>query len=254
MQTAKYISSGRNALADEDLLDEGAVGNNPFPHRTIDTELKLEGNSVSSSSVVIFSDKAAAAICVAAITAAQSTKIAEIRSLKIVYSEVYADETSGCVFIKNKESIPESLVYQWLQLVLSFVPKTVVILGGIRRNFLVTKCSSNSLKYLATSSGNAKALSLPKEIVAFEPGNIVTGDTAAILSHCEVRGIEAVAVLAVRDAALTVSAMRTFEKLIPFLGSQIGSVPLIIEKPSTATYSELVKHDSFLSTTENIYI
>jgi predicted ATP-grasp superfamily ATP-dependent carboligase len=260
MQAAKYVSSGRNALTEEDLLDEI----NTHSTATIPNEatLELEGfpgddeirlTSLAGKKMLVVCETAALCLTDEICDVAKLRKIARITASNKIYSEILSGEDGNLIVVRCVVDIPEVLVYQWLKIVFSFSPSAVTLLGSVRHASLVTRRTDGAtLKYIASSCSSASGdLSSLKRITALEPGNIVTGALAATMSYCEVRNIDAVAILCARGAALSVEDARSYELAIPYLEKclEIDAIP----HPPKASYVASMKSDAFLSMTENIY-
>lgn len=254
----KYIADSRNAY----FLDSDNGAPSQLSDNLLQIIFKADKKELPISCLILLCDDVS--VIVANIVDRQRLPIAQICG-KTLYSNIYDDDL-GNVIVETVSAVPEHLLLQWMKLLHSFNPSSVLAMSS--SSLILSSSSKGSLRSLVTSdiscllrnetkeTGIKNAAAVVdglKKIELLAPGIVVTGMLAAIMSFCEGRSISAVCIICCRRSAISFSALRSFESVLPLIHGMAGGSSPTIENVATASYKSFIMKCSFAATTENLY-
>ena len=173
------------------------------------------------------------------------------------YFSIYCSEDKKRIIITQDFPLPEELFYQTCSIITSFYTQLLVLFDGYNLSNIRPDIHTQNESYLrilqTTCFKNNKLEMSPSSIgiKTLETGAVVTGLSAALLSYCEIRNMDALTCFALRDAAYTIISAKSFESIWPLLRIYVNDS--LLQLPSNMDYVIALKKDPFLISTENLY-
>ena len=171
-----------------------------------------------------------------------------------VYHRLLYGVDSKVLFLVHVKSVDSDDATSWLKAIMNISPRFVVGLGSLSTSqFFGRREAEYFLRHLISAPSSSKWSQFDntlQKIRSLEPGNVVTGVAAAILSYCEAREVPSVLLLTVTSASLSLGSIKVFEQVWPFF-ERLGSGS--VRKCTNKEYSLAIKANTFVSTTENMY-
>lgn len=254
----KYIADSRNA----NFLGPDVGAQPPSADELLQISFTTDTRTVPISSLILLCDDVS--VIVSNVIDQKRPPIAQIYG-KTVYSNLYEDDF-GNVIVKTVSTVPEHLLLQWMNILHSFNPSSVLAMSSSTQ--ILPSSSEGSLRSLITSDiscllrkesvvttiKNVEAvLDGLRKVELLPQGIVVTGMLAAIMSFCEVRSISAICIICSRRSAISFGALRSFETALPLIHAMAGGSSPTIESVATAAYKSFITKCSFAATTENLY-
>ena len=260
ISASRYVAESRNALLDETTESTADV-------------LKLvlsDGEEMKAvTSLVVFCDETSA--IVGNILDRRTAPSAQIMGQKCVYSKLYRDKLDNLV-VEMVTDVPENVLLQWMKILHTFAPSFVFTMSsssqilsssveGSLRTLITADISaaikSERMKDKLNFKNKSEVVDAVSKLEKLQPGSVITGMVASVISFCEARSLPAVSIICCRRAAITFHALRLFEVSLPVLHAALkapglGSV-VIISTVTAKEYLDVVRKDSFALMSENIY-
>lgn len=166
---------------------------------------------------------------------------------------LWYNESSKLLFVAYERTVDAEDVSAWLTAVMALNPKVVLGLGSMSiSQYFGEREAEYILRKIETSSALSSVWTRftgSLNVRNLEPGNVVTGLSAGLVTYCEARGIPSIVFLTITSASISLGSLRVLEKVYPILQLFAGE----LRKPTNKEYSDALKTNTFLSTTENMY-
>ena len=263
ISASRYVAESRNDCTE---------GSSENTEEKLTLSLTNSHEFKKAAALVILCDDVSA--LVANISPDSKSPAAQI-SGKVIYSELHQDD-HGNLIVVIKRTIPENLLLQWMKLIAEFAPTFVFSMSSSSQ--ILSGSQEGSLRSLTTSdinphhknqnnsSSSQNAANISPEISSalarvelLQPGSVVTGVVATVMTYCEARSIPAASVICCKKSAITFNAIKRYETVWPVLHAVIGRGEGEggggggHNPPSIQSYKAFIAKDPFALTTENLY-
>lgn len=170
---------------------------------------------------------------------------------KQIISEIYINKLNNILIIKNIQSISDSLIHEWVNLVTFENIQEIMIFDGI----YISKFNHNHndrLRVLFSSQVLNEDKQIYNHIQTLETGNIVENASAALICYSEFHSLKAVLCLAIRESSYSQEAAQAYLQLENQLKNflQIDHIQFLDSK----IHKKMIRHDPFISRTSNMFI